>query len=84
MSLMKPLTGFVLEVTTGAFEKIQSDFDVFKRDDVTNEIILDASSFDEGVNIQLAALLNIPIQEFCPGYLLLYCEGKEHWEQITV
>lgn len=83
MGLLKPLTGFVLEVTTTAFEQIQSEFDVFTRNDVSEEIILDASSFDNPVNIKLAETLNIPIDEFCPGYFLLYCEGKESWDQIT-
>lgn len=71
----------MVEVTTEAFEQIENEFDTFTRSDVSNEIILDASSFDEDVIEDIAKTLRVSTDDISGHYVLMYHEGRE-WSEI--
>lgn len=63
--------------TKDEFTKIESEFDVFTRDDVKGEIILDTGGWDPKENpLQaLAGILGEDAGDLMGLYLVLYVEG---------
>jgi len=62
--------------TKEEFTKIESEFDVFSRDDVKGEIILDTGGWDpeEELLQELAGILGEDAGELSNLYLVLYVE----------
>ena len=78
-------SGVVIEVTVGAFTEIENQFDVFKRNDVSNEFILDAGSLDDEADVTLIELLGISENDWdvLSGLILVYHEGKSSFDEIV-